>query len=116
LTISDKIAIGKPGAIIDIHAYLPNDLFSEGVITDDLFKEEYTGWTTFVETWKAFNSFEDVAGNAIDMETAPGERRSKWLKRYSENLDECWEKTIEVLTTDWPVEFDGRNCCMIMIR
>jgi hypothetical protein len=102
------IAIGKPGAAIEIHGYLPNDLFSGGSVTDDTFKEEYPAWTTFVEAWKSFNATEEAAENEMEMAAVGGERRSRWLRKYSDSLEECWTKTMEVLTTDWPIEFDGK--------
>jgi len=100
------LSIGKPGAAIDIHGYLPNDLFSEGTITDEGFKEEYLGWTTFIQAWKAFDAVEDTAESTMEMDSAGGERRTRWIRKYTESLEECWGKTLEVLMGDWPVEFD----------
>lgn len=93
---------------MDIHVILPDDLFSDSAITNGRFKEEYLAWTTFVQAWRSFERLAEIVRSEIEIDTTGGERRSRWTRKYSDALEECWEKTNEVLTTDWPVEIDGK--------
>jgi nuclear pore complex protein Nup107 len=79
------------------------------MIIDEGFKEEYLGWTTFIQAWKSFDAVEEVARSEIVEDTTGADRRTRWSKKYADSLEECWVKTLEVLTSDWPVEFDGQQ-------
>lgn len=102
-------AMGKPEAVLAIFSYLPDDLLANAEAEPgEETKEEHVSWKTFMRAWNAFNRVEDISESEMDIDTEEGERRARWMRNYSETLEECWENTLEVLTGDWPLEFTGK--------